>query len=427
MNLQLKLSSVILGLLLFIYNEGNAQFELNMFNDSISIADKSTLFPSIGISGNGIFTGSGLHESQLRAHELTINQTSLLPFHYSSKLNENSLTFEYADSGIWDYEWAINQSPDPRRFELNYAFEKKSGISLLIFGSPFKAEVDTSINLTNVFLQDYVGINVDSAKESRLTVFSHNDIYTGDHIGAIQAYKNTGEVGAAVSGIGNTTGDDKSTPQVAGMLGTFGANTSRIGVYGYAFDSLQIAVMGGNGGGFYDPTRWGALGTKDFAVYSNGPQFSTSSASWSTSDARLKMEIKKQNSMLDQVMRLAPKSYKYSNNEEFKAFSFPQEVQHGFIAQEVEKIFPELVKEVALISEQKSGNNNIYKAINYNGFTSILTAALQESQTQNIEQEKEIRMLKNKQADLESKFQEQSQLLNSIISKIENLASHNPK
>ena len=64
-------------------------------------------------------------------------------------------------------------------------------------------------------------------------------------------------------------------------------------------------------------------------------------------------------------------------------------LQYGFIAQEIEKVIPELVTE----------DSNGYKAVNYIGVIPVLTQAIQE-------QQKEIEQLKEENQKLNNTLQE---------------------
>jgi hypothetical protein len=78
------------------------------------------------------------------------------------------------------------------------------------------------------------------------------------------------------------------------------------------------------------------------------------------SDARLKRDVAPMTDMLSSVEKLRPVSYRW------KADGQPG---LGFIAQEVEKIFPQLV-----MTDERG-----YKGINYDKITAVLTAAFQEA------------------------------------------------
>ena len=81
------------------------------------------------------------------------------------------------------------------------------------------------------------------------------------------------------------------------------------------------------------------------------------------SDRRLKNSIEPVQSVLDKVMQLKPSKYYYNQATR------PDQKSWGFIAQEVEAVFPEIVKE-------KDG----YKALAYDNFAIMSIKAIQEQQ-----------------------------------------------
>ncbi|MFN4233309.1 MAG: tail fiber domain-containing protein [Bacteroidia bacterium] len=106
------------------------------------------------------------------------------------------------------------------------------------------------------------------------------------------------------------------------------------------------------------------------------------------SDERFKKDIMNINSGLKSVMDLRPVSYILDSSLE----SDQQEHLHfGFIAQEVEKLFPNLV--VTTI--------NGYKGMNYQELIPILTKAVQEQQAIIESQKNEIDLLKKKSSELD--------------------------
>ena len=95
------------------------------------------------------------------------------------------------------------------------------------------------------------------------------------------------------------------------------------------------------------------------------------------SDRRTKMEIQRLHSTLEKIMRLNPVSY-YYDKVKFKDLALPTTKQVGFIAQEVEKIFPEVVSDYTDYSE---GDRDIHlMGIDYIKMIPILTKAIQEQQ-----------------------------------------------
>jgi flagellar biosynthesis chaperone FliJ len=87
-------------------------------------------------------------------------------------------------------------------------------------------------------------------------------------------------------------------------------------------------------------------------------------------------------------MQLEPKEYEYKRDE-YPGMHFSQGKQFGFIAQDMEKVFPELStnKKKILDPTQKSPDKVVsgYYTVNYIGLIPVLVKAIQEQQ-QHIEQ-----------------------------------------
>ncbi|OFX17875.1 MAG: hypothetical protein A2033_18285 [Bacteroidetes bacterium GWA2_31_9] len=85
------------------------------------------------------------------------------------------------------------------------------------------------------------------------------------------------------------------------------------------------------------------------------------------SDKRLKTNIKPLQNSLSNVMQLQGVNY-YWNQEKFPERSFSDKLQIGVIAQDIEKIYPELV----------STDDKGYKSVNYTQLTPVLIEAIKE-------------------------------------------------
>lgn len=117
------------------------------------------------------------------------------------------------------------------------------------------------------------------------------------------------------------------------------------------------------------------------------------------SDRRLKTDIEAvSNGMLDKLMQLKPVTYRYNAEAAGARHSI------GFLAQDVQAIFPELVAQ----STNKKGEKG-YLSINYGGFGVLAIKAIQE-------QQREIEALKKENEALRSKFES----LESRLQKLEN-------
>jgi hypothetical protein len=88
-----------------------------------------------------------------------------------------------------------------------------------------------------------------------------------------------------------------------------------------------------------------------------------------TSDIRYKKDIQSITNALDKIMLLEGHTYNWRITE-FKEKNFPVGVQYGFIAQEMEKVLPELVK---------TGVDG-YKSVNYVNLTAVLVEAIKAQQ-----------------------------------------------
>lgn len=113
-----------------------------------------------------------------------------------------------------------------------------------------------------------------------------------------------------------------------------------------------------------------------FVVRKNGDVYINGTLEY-TSDRRLKTNITPLEKSLDKVMKLNGVTFNWDKSNPKNA-NASTTLQYGFIAQEIEKVIPELV------SETSDG----YKTVNYVGVIPVLTQAIQEQQ-QEIEQLKE--------------------------------------
>ncbi|MEL6699876.1 MAG: tail fiber domain-containing protein, partial [Bacteroidota bacterium] len=165
---------------------------------------------------------------------------------------------------------------------------------------------------------------------------------------------------------------------------TFGFNTGVAGSVsnrtGGGVDYAgRFSVSGSNA-----PTRAAGFFTGDI-VYSGSLQ--------GPSDRKLKRNIKEETGHLDRLMQLNTYTYNFKTDE-YDYMALPSELQHGLIAQELEKVYPELVKEYAspITKLNKEGTDIIqdgmmyYKSVNYTNLVPVLIGAIKEMQTQTTEE-----------------------------------------
>jgi hypothetical protein len=108
------------------------------------------------------------------------------------------------------------------------------------------------------------------------------------------------------------------------------------------------------------------------------------------SDFRLKTNFSKIENALGIIEQLNPLRYDFRYNE-LKDMGLPKTRQLGLIAQDVEKILPELVTELA--ADTKDGEK--YKGLNYTGLIPVLIQAIKDQQAMLAKQEEELEKLRN--------------------------------
>jgi hypothetical protein len=151
----------------------------------------------------------------------------------------------------------------------------------------------------------------------------------------------------------NYTAADISSPYNGGTVAQIIANGTTSGTWGlYAYAT-----------------------TAGYAAYFSGNVYCT--GSYLPSDEKLKENIEPLQNALDKVMQLDTKTYYFK--KEFPEMNLPTSKQYGFTAQNIESVFPELVK-VNPAKEKEQPTE--FKAVNYIGLIPVLTEAIQEQQKQ---------------------------------------------
>ena len=112
-----------------------------------------------------------------------------------------------------------------------------------------------------------------------------------------------------------------------------------------------------------------------------------------TSDLRLKTNIATLENSLESVLKLRGVTFNWKKAEDGKK-------QYGFIAQEVEEVFPDLV----------GTDSNGYKTLNYSGVIPVLTEAIKTQQD-------EIETLKNENAQLKTTLEQLIQRIEALENK----------
>ena len=180
--------------------------------------------------------------------------------------------------------------------------------------------------------------------------------------------------------------DSASSGYAAGIYGYASAALSpglgAVGVGGYALSPNNIGVLAAN----LSPLPltsfrgWALLANN----YAGGPY------GWvQYSDGRLKKDIKTIPAALGIIQSLHGVNY-FFDHEKYPDLTLPNGQQYGFVAQELEKILPNEVREAYVVgntppgkdSKSAPGKSYLVKTVSYTNIIPILVEAMKEQQKQ---------------------------------------------
>ncbi|MCO4807474.1 MAG: tail fiber domain-containing protein [Flavobacteriales bacterium] len=216
------------------------------------------------------------------------------------------------------------------------------------------------------------------------------------------------------SGTGYAYGAYNNARKYNGSYGrSYGAynysyNTS---TYGQTYGAYNYAYAAGSNDYAYGSYNYAYGGNyTNYSVYSVGNSYA--SGYWSSSDRKLKKNIRDYQGAMSDIMKLQPRIYDF-DTEEYPTMGLPEQEQFGLIAQELEEVFPNLVQaahnpavpmteedakerglEYRIMSEAEfdeegnevtptmveAGEEVDFKAVNIDGLIPVLIKGIQEQQ-----------------------------------------------
>jgi hypothetical protein len=239
---------------------------------------------------------------------------------------------------------------------------------------------------------------------------------------------------SAAGGVGiNTNNPDGYALNVNGASfangGVFNSGNTAVrgnggshGIFGTG--STGVRGEGGSAGvyGKHTNGNYGVLGGSSYGVYGEGVTGSYAgrfkgdvritdgtlqvNAITYTSDARYKTNISTLDNALNTILNLRGVGYDW-NRSEWK--NFPEGKQIGFIAQEVEKILPELV------STDKDG----YKSVAYANVVPVLVEAVKTLNAKTVQQQKRFEALERSHAASQKENAELRESLSNVLRRLE--------
>ncbi|MFZ4679759.1 MAG: tail fiber domain-containing protein [Flavobacterium sp.] len=205
---------------------------------------------------------------------------------------------------------------------------------------------------------------------------------------------------------------------------------------GNTTNGITIGVLGTSNSPSINGTNYGIYGTASNALNNYAGVFNgdvtVTGTFFNPSDRKLKKEISNLTSALDKIEKLKPVTYFYDTDKN-KNIKLPKNRQYGFVAQDLEEVFPDLVTKQTIVipnsSTSKGSKTKIlkpeqdpnnpsqedvnliaanendeiknepeeFKGVNYIGLISILTEGIKEQQAQ-------IKELKSKNEVLEKRI-----------------------
>lgn len=267
-----------------------------------------------------------------------------------------------------------------------------------------------------------------STNTSSYTGYGGYFVNTSSNNNSIGVYSSAAYTG--LNNIGNTNGLFVTSTTISNEIRGIYNYVDHTGVTGSIYGQLNnIDIAAGNKNtarGIYvdierddvDATTYGLYisalnGTTVYGVYSRAYGGNTNYAGYfdgdlayngsliNPSDVKFKENIKPLSGSLKKIMGINSYSYNYKNDGEAEMMNFSSGIQFGFIAQELESVFPELVSQNVNLWEDKTGKEGqsvekvvTYKGVNYIGMIPVLAEAIKEQQEIIEEQQRQIDELK---------------------------------
>ncbi len=232
-----------------------------------------------------------------------------------------------------------------------------------------------------------------STSSSTATIYSSTS-GTGQ---GLYGYSSSGIGLYGANGSGTANGVYGYSPGGSGSNGTYGyCGGIGTGVTGYCIDGSGVSGYSANYIGVYGKTGNSSL----YAGYFDGDVYTT--GSYLPSDQKLKQNIKDVSGAITIINQLQPKQYQYRQDGNYKMMNLPKGNRFGLIAEDVEKVLPNLVKaskyeirtsqneaidpkNAATESQnstatQKKSETIDFKAVNYTELIPIIIKGMQEQQ-----------------------------------------------
>ena len=379
-------------------NNGNGTYTFN-YSDGSSFTTSNLTGPQ-GPAGLG---GTDSQTLSISGNNLSISNgnTVVLP----SSTNHNTLDMAYDQGGAGAGRII---TADAGAVQINNSGSNTTGLQVNSSITNSKAiEANQSGSGVAIRATSTLASNGFAAIQAETNSTSNtNSAILGQTTGA--AYGVSGQVASTATATAGVYGNNLRTNGGHGVYG-FGFNgvvgqtnySQGYGVYGYNTNSLGslgdgIGVYGLGFHGVYGQTTdvtngWSGYFTADLGVDGTGYAL----GGWvNASDQRLKTNVVKIESALEKIAKLNGTHYTITTKRKVDGKVITEsKQQYGVIAQEVEKVFPEMIHEKAIF--KNAGDDTVYKTVEYTQLVPVLIEAIKELKLEVENLKKEVETLKN--------------------------------
>jgi hypothetical protein len=390
--------------------------DINSYYPQIIMKTDAPVAPT-GVTQNGGFIGiyspayygaGGIHFNTYTAQNkilgigafptgniATSNDPSVLTFRVTGAVVQSNDIFKVlrntaTQTGYLTEENALTVN---KNGNTNFGVNNPAPITTTAFnGTVFNSFYDPKVSIQGGFCQN--GLLVRTTGGCSENTYSG---YFSNYNAGADVFSNFGMYGESFTTNGTNIGGVKNFGgYFKGSTGDLpGSQTT--GVYGFAQGSGACYGVVGEVKNVTNP--YNMYGPK-WAGFFKGDVYTTSTQYFS-SDERLKTGIKNEESVMEKLLKLVPVSYTFDTKKQIE-LGMPSNLQHGLIAQRVQEIYPELVKNVVFpkaINAPKEEKAQEYLAVNYTSMIPLLIQGLKEQQAE-INELKEI--LKSKTVEVKS-------------------------
>jgi hypothetical protein len=212
----------------------------------------------------------------------------------------------------------------------------------------------------------------------------------------------TGNGNRVAMGVTNYNGSANAASAIIGL--SINGTTTGSGGIGVTGSANNESGTGVEGTLFFSGGYSGWAGYFNADVWSSGTYFG--------SDRRLKRDIEPYSGAIETIKKINPVTY-YYDTEKYPGIGFDENrLMYGFIAQDIEQVIPEMVKDKLLVlnaNEEKSADMSVerktdtFKVVNYSVMIPILTQAVKEQQVIIEAQNQKLEELENLIKELQQK------------------------